>query len=46
MKDGQVAVHGKTEAVLNPVTLSDIYGVSAQVVYRKEAQAPQVVYRR
>jgi iron complex transport system ATP-binding protein len=46
MKDGQVAVHGATEAVLNPGTLSDIYGVSAQVVYRKEAQAPQVVYRR
>ncbi|MCB2166039.1 MAG: ABC transporter ATP-binding protein [Deltaproteobacteria bacterium] len=46
MKDGQVAVHGKTEAVLNPATLSDIYGVSAQVVYRNEAQAPQVVYRR
>ena len=46
MKDGQVAVHGETEAVLNPGTLHDIYGVRAQVTYRKEAQAPQVVYQR
>ena len=46
MKDGQVAVHGETQAVLNPGTLHDIYGVRAQVTYGKESQAPQVVYRR
>jgi iron complex transport system ATP-binding protein len=46
MKDGQVVVHGATEGVLNPETLRDIYGIRAQVAYSKEAQAPQVVYRR
>jgi len=46
MKDGRVAVQGETEGVLNPETLNDIYGVRAQVTYRKESQAPQVIYRR
>lgn len=46
MKDGQVALHGETKAVLTPETLHAIYGVEAQVVFHEAGRSPRVIYRR